>query len=99
MKKKPIFVSFTGLGSGFAIGYGTALLTRPRINSFTRPDNMGAEKGPLRCATTNTSVVFKKADYEQDIDIKQDELECKVHVPTMNEFVFACNGCHDNITH
>ena len=51
---------------------------------------MGAEKGPLRCATTNTSVVFKKADYEQDIDIKHDEEECKVHVPTMNEFVFAC---------
>lgn len=72
-------MSLVGLGSGFAIGYGYSLLTRPRVYSLTRPGNYDKNEGPLRCATTNTSVIFAKADYEgQDIDIKQDEVECKV---------------------
>ena len=51
---------------------------------MTRPDNYHELKKerPLRCAVTNTSVFFAKADYEgQDIDIKEDEVECKVTLP------------------
>ena len=69
------------MGSGFAIGYGTALLLRPRVYYVQRPYNYQeiVKEKPLRCATTNTSVIFSKADYEgQDIDVKEDEVQCQV---------------------
>ena len=69
------------MGSGFAIGYGTALLMRPRVYYVQRPHNYQeiVKEKPLRCATTNTSVIFSKADYEgQDIDVKEDEVQCQV---------------------
>ena len=69
------------MGSGFAIGYGTALLMRPRVYYVQRPYNYQeiVKEKPLRCATTNTSVIFSKADYEgQDIDVKEDEVQCQV---------------------
>ena len=69
------------MGSGFAIGYGTALLMRPRVYYVHRPHNYQeiVKEKPLRCATTNTSVIFSKADYDrQDIDVKEDEVQCQV---------------------
>ena len=65
------------MGSSFALGFGAGLLTRPRY-VHTRPSNyqdLKKEK-PLKCVVTDESIYFTKANFEQDIDIKEGIQTC-----------------------